>query len=346
MTSRQSRDYIMQTAIAHGYTLPKAPRTSYRLLNMPARRRPRRTRSISPSSEIRRSLWLEDEGLELDNRDRVELARVSLPSIIPAQEVLVPGQARPRTIFGVQLFHLDGRRDRNNTVAWWPYDIKLFATLAISAHKPRTRREQLQQSRLYLNRVHSSWQGPPDAGADEDFRICDADGPKLIKLEDHDPGASNWRHCCLPWDREGKVLNVLEDPFKGVGAVALPDYTARNVESPPPLQFSETFTRLKVNDTPSGLPPPSLKSLLETLTGIRTKARELLQMPGPGTVEAHATLRNAFRDVLVTLAYVPQPPSKSTVDLVDVTALILEDSLVTIANDHAILRHNTRLPYM
>jgi hypothetical protein len=69
-------------------------------------------------------------------------------------------------------------------------------------------------------------------------------------------------------------------------------------------------------------------------------------MPGPGTVKANATLRNAFRDVLVTLAYAHQPPSKSTVDLVDVTALILEDSLLTIQNHHGILRHNTPLPYM
>jgi hypothetical protein len=326
--------------------IPYPLRTSYRRLSMPAMPRPRRTGSLSPSSEIRRSLWLEDEGLELDNRDRIEQANFSLPFIIRTHEIPVPGQARASTIFGVQLFHLDGRRDRNNTVAWWPYDIKFFATLAVSAHKPLTRRERLQQSRLYLNRVHGGWQGPADAGADEDFRICDADGPRLIKLEAHNPGASYSRHGCSPWDRKGKVLNVLEDPFEGVEAIELPDYTQRNVESPPPPQSSKTFAPPQSNDTPSGLPPPSLKCLLDTLTSIRTKARELLQMPGPGTVKANATLRNAFRDVLVTLAYAHQPPSKSTVDLVDVTALILEDSLLTIQNHHGILRHNTPLPYM
>jgi hypothetical protein len=62
-------------------------------------------------------------------------------------------------------------------------------------------------------------------------------------------------------------------------------------------------------------------------------------------MERHATLRKAFRDVLVTFAHTPCPPSKSTVDLVDVTALILEDSLLTLANYPGILRHGMKLPY-
>jgi len=63
-------------------------------------------------------------------------------------------------------------------------------------------------------------------------------------------------------------------------------------------------------------------------------------------MRAHATLRNAFRDVLVTLAYAPRSPSSSTVDVVDVTALILEDSLMSLTNHPGILRPKMSLPYM
>jgi hypothetical protein len=347
MTIQQFSNYIPQHTIAHGYTLPKAPRTSHRPLNMPTRPRLRRTRSMSPTSELSRSLRLEDGASEPDRRDRIETANFSLPSIIRPQELPVAGQARLATIFGVQLFHLDGTRDRDNTVAWWPYDIKSFTNLAISVHRPKTPREQLRQARLHLNRVRDGWQGEPDIGADEDFRIFDADGPRLIRIENHCPGALHWWRCYLPWDREGKVLSAFGNPFDGATAIALPLQRARKIDSPPPPQASKTFARPKAKDTPSGLPLPSLRyQLLGLLTYIRCRARTLLQTPGPETMKEHAILRNAFRDVLVTLAHMSHPPSKSTVERVDATALILQDSLLILANHHGILRRDTPLPYM
>jgi hypothetical protein len=152
--------------------------------------RPRRTRSLSPSSEIRGSLSTEEEGLERNNRDRVELANLSLPANEPSSEFPIAGRARLSTKFGVPLFHLDGRRDRENTVAWWPYDIKRSTSLEISKYRRRTPREQLRETRLYLNRVENNWQGGDEGlGDDEDFRICDANGARMIKLQDHCPGA-------------------------------------------------------------------------------------------------------------------------------------------------------------
>jgi hypothetical protein len=137
----------------------------------------------------------------------------------------------------------------------------------------------------------------------------------------------------------------MENPLEGVHVVALPTHPAREVDSPPPPQPSNIFARPKENVTPEGLPLPSLKWLLDLLNSIRAKARELLQSPGLRTMRAHATLRNAFRDVLVTPAHAPRPPSTSTVDLVDVTALILEASLVTLSSHPGILRFDTPLPY-
>lgn len=157
---------------------------------MPTVPRPRRARSISPSLEIRRSLWQEDEGFEVVDHDRVTRANFSLPaSKEPTQESPLLGRARLSTRFGVPLFHLDGRRDNNNTVAWWPYDVESALSLEISSYRTRTPKEQLWATRLYLNRRQGAWiLGDEDAGADEDFRICDANGPRLIKLKDHHPG--------------------------------------------------------------------------------------------------------------------------------------------------------------
>ena len=346
MTIQQFSDYITQHTIAHGYTLPKTHRTPHRPLNMPTRPRPRRARSMSPTTEMTRSLWTEDEGSEPNHHDRIEMATFSLPSIIRTQELPVAGQARLTTIFGVQLFHLDGTRDRDNTVAWWPYDIKSFTTLTINTHRPRPPREHLRQARLHLNRVRDGWQGQPDVGADEDFRICDADGPRLVRIENHCPGALHWWRCCLPWDREDKVMDVSQILRKGEDVIALPVQREGNVDSSPPPQPSKTFTCPKAINAPSGLPLPALKRVRDMLTSIRCRSRELLQTPGQDTMKAHALLRNAFRDVLATLAHMPHSPSKRTVEFVDITALILQDSLLTLSNHHGILRHDTPLPYM
>ena len=136
MTIQQFSDYITQHTIAHGYTLPKTHRTPHRPLNMPTRPRPRRARSMSPTTEMTRSLWTEDEGSEPNHHDRIEMATFSLPSIIRTQELPVAGQARLTTIFGVQLFHLDGTRDRDNTVAWWHGGPTTSSLLPISQSTP------------------------------------------------------------------------------------------------------------------------------------------------------------------------------------------------------------------
>jgi len=138
----------------------------------------------------------------------------------------------------------------------------------------------------------------------------------------------------------------MENPLENVRVAALSTHPKSNVDSRPPPPPSKTFAPSKGSVTPEGLPLLPLDRLLDLLASIRTKARELLQSPGPRTMRAHATLRNAFRDVLVTLAYAPRSPSSSTVDVVDVTALILEDSLMSLTNHPGILRPKMSLPYM
>ena len=141
-------------------------------------------------------------------------------------------------------------------------------------------------------------------------------------------------------------MDVSQILRKGEDVIALPVQREGNVDSSPPPQPSKTFTCPKAINAPSGLPLPALKRVRDMLTSIRCRSRELLQTPGQDTMKAHALLRNAFRDVLATLAHMPHPPSKRTVEFVDITALILQDSLLTLANHHGILRHDTPLPYM
>jgi hypothetical protein len=182
-----------------------------------------------------------------------------------------PGRARPSTMFGIPLFHLDGKRDRNNTVSWWPYDIKRSASLVISAHLSPTPKEQLREARLFLNRRYDDYRSR-DLGRDEDFRICDVNGPHLIKLIDHYPGAVHWRTCCHLRDREGKVLNAMENPIEGGDVVVRALLARGNVDSPPPAQPSQTFAPPEGIETSGGLPLPSHERLLDLLASIRTKA--------------------------------------------------------------------------
>ena len=277
-------------------------------------------------------------------RDPLVPAPFSLPLIPPGREFPDTGRARESTIFGVPLFYLDGRRDRNNTVAWWPFDVKTFTIPELSGDRRRyqTPAHELRHRRLHLNRLQSE-------GIDDDFRLCDASGPRLIKLEHHCPGGAYWLSRRWPSDRQGQVLDAMENPLEGVDFATLPisAHRARNPSPPPPLA-SKTFARSNGNENaaPSCIQLPPLEHLLHLLASIGTKARELIRSPGSRTMRAHANCRNVFRDVLVTLAHMPRSPSESTVELVDLTALILEDSLMTLISHPGILRYRTELPYI
>lgn len=181
-----------------------------------------------PFSAIRLSLWLEDEGLEAPDIDRVRLANFSLlptPVTPRPQEFLGEGRPRDTTIFNVPLFHLDGRRDEQNTILWWPFDIMTSLStrdeLTVSVHRThQTMRDEMRRHRLFLN-------GMQNEGADEDFRLLDANEPRLIRLQDH---------CLFLIDRVGRILDVAENPFEEINLAALQtlSHRARNIASPPP----------------------------------------------------------------------------------------------------------------
>jgi len=173
-------------------------------------------------------------------------------------------------------------------------------------------------------------------GEDDSFRLCDVNGPRLIRLADHCPGGGSWWSLHEPWDRSGQVLSATENPLEGVNVAVLSIWSnaARNIDDP-------ALPRSNSNNTTP--PLPSLENLLGMLANIRTEARGLLRSPGPRAMREHATLRNAFRDVLVTFARAPRPPSKSTIELVDLTALIVADSLLALIGHPNILRSDTPL---
>jgi hypothetical protein len=294
---------------------------------MPAITRARRTRSIS-----QRRI----------HQDPVTQANLSLPPIVPIREFkrTAASTSRDYTTFGVPLFHLNGRRDRDNTVAWWPFDVSGSVNLELGGSNPDIS-EELRKCRMLLNNnTQIGW----NEGEDDNFRLCDVNGPRLIRLADHCPGGRSWCSLHEPWDRSGQVLSATENPLEGVNVAALSIWSnaARNIDDPALPLPSSIFARCNSNNTTP--PLPSLEHFLGILANVRTEARGLLRSPGPRTMREHATLRNAFRDVLVTLARAPRPPSKSTIELVDLTALIVADSLLKLIGHPNILRSDTPLP--
>lgn len=282
--------------------------------------------------------------------DPITLANESLPSIPRIPDYPRSLLPRERTIFGLPLFHLDGRRDMNNTVAWWPFDIVNSANLEHNCNPKREKDAMLEhisglrRRRLGLNNLQ-------DEGADDDFRLLDANGVRLIMIEDHHPGGCYWLRFHPSSDREGRLLGAMEDPLEVPDVVAALSASLdrrRNISipPPPPPRPSETFARPNSNDASSEPQLASLEHLLSLVARIMSKARILPRSPGPRSIRAHAILRNAFRDVLITLARMPRPPSESTVELVDLTSLILADALMALDDHHGILRSNTRLPYL